>query len=437
GLMTWLQRYHIRYYIQNSIVVLPVLGIAAAIIIAWLLTRIEARLGWQAAFSAGSIQTVIVTFAAAMLTFIVFLSSTLLVAVQLASGQLTPRIIGFVFRDPVTKWTLTTFSFTFTLSLAVLVRIGDTAPLLGSRLAVWSCVGSVCAFFYLIDHIGKALRPSGVLKEIGATGRTVIESVYPRRLVDLPETPRGSPAYLYEEPALTIYSRGGGAVLAFQPEGLLLLAQRANCLIEMVPQVGDFVAIGDPLFRIYQNEKALSVDSVRQCVAVGQERTHEQDPALAFRIIMDIAAKALSPAINDPTTAVLAIDQIHHLLRNVGSRHLDEGVMRDTDGRIRVVYRTPDWEDFVKLATTEFRHFGGSSIQIIRRLRAMLENLIETLPPERTPALRQELDLLRRTAERVFPDPEDWALGADGDSQGLGGCGELRRSRKQVEDAPK
>lgn len=431
--MTWLQRYRIRHYIQNSIVVLPVLGIAAAIVGAWLISRIEATLGWQASFSAASVQTVIVTFAAAMLTFIVFLSSTLLVAVQLASGQLTPRIIAFVFRDPVTKGTLTVFSFTFTLSLAVLVRIGDKAPLLGTRLAVWSCVGSVCAFFYLIDHVGKELRPSGVLKGIGAAGRKVIESVYPRLLVELPETPRAALNVLDEksEP-VTIASPKGGAVLAFDAKGLASLARNADCLIEMVPQVGDFVGVGDPLFRVYRNGRTISADRVRQCLAVGQERTHQQDPALAFRIIIDIASKALSPAINDPTTAVLAIDQIHHLLRNVGSRHLDEGVMKDEGGRVRVVYRTPDWEDFVKLAITELRHFGGSSIQIVRRLRAMLENLIETLPVERTPLLRQELDLLQRTAERLFPDPEDRAMAAAGDSQGLGGSSEWRPSRQRT-----
>ena len=107
----------------------------------------------------------------------------------------------------------------------------------------------------------------------------------------------------------------------------------------------------------------------------------EQDPAFAFRIIVDIASKGLSPAINDPTTAVLAIDQIHHLLRSVGGRHLDEGLAHDRSGSLRLVYRTPDWEDFVYLAVTEIRQFGGTSIQVARRLRAMLENLTDILSP--------------------------------------------------------
>jgi uncharacterized membrane protein len=160
---------------------------------------------------------------------------------------------------------------------------------------------------------------------------------------------------------------------------------------------------------------------LRQSVGFGAERTPEQDPAFAFRIIVDIASKALSPGINDPTTAVLAIDQIHHLLRQVGGRHLDTGLERDAIGRIRLVYRTPDWEDFVHLAVTEIRHFGGVSIQVARRLRAMLEDLIRTLPDERGTLLRQELNLLHRSAERFFSEPEDRVLANVSDFQGVGG----------------
>jgi len=429
--MTWLQRYHIRHYIQNSIVLLPVMGLVAGLIVTWLLHSIEKKMGLQSSFSAEAARMVIGTLAAAMLTFIVFLSSTLLVAVQLASAQLTPRVIAFVFRDPVTKGSLTVFVFTFTLSLAVLLRIEDTVPLVSPKLATWGCVASLCAFFYLIDHVGKFLRPSGVLKEIGAAGGKVIESVYPRLLAEAPETRRAFLDFLDEEPVLTVANPKAGVVLAFDAKGLASVARSAGCLIELVPQVGDFVAAGDPLFRVFQNGKGVSAKRLCHCVAVGQERTQEQDPALAFRIIVDIAAKGLSPAINDPTTAVLAIDQIHHLLRKIGKRRLDEGV-RDEEGRIRLVYRTPDWEDFVELAITEIRQFGGSCIQIVRRLRAMLENLIETLPEERTAPLRRELAVLQRTVDRLFPEPEDRALAAAGDSQGMGGTSEWSHKRTEV-----
>jgi len=192
-------------------------------------------------------------------------------------------------------------------------------------------------------------------------------------------------------------------------------------VVELVPQVGDFVAAESPLFRIFGGQGGPSASALCQSVALGQERTMEQDPAFAFRIIVDIASKGLSPAINDPTTAVLAIDQIHHLLRSVGGRHLDEGLVHDRSGSLRLVYRTPDWEEFVCLAVTEIRHFGGTSIQVARRLRAMLENLAEVLPPECTALLRRELELLHRSAQRSFPEPEDQALAHVSDLQGVGG----------------
>jgi len=422
--MTWLQRYRLRHSIKNSIVVIPVLGIVAALVLTALLSSIERKMGLQSSISPEAARLVIGTLAAAMLTFIVFLCSTLLVAVQLAGAQLTPRVIAFVFRDPVTKASLTVFVFTFTLSLAVLIRIDDTVPLISSKIATWGCVASLCAFFYLIDHVGKYLRPSGVLKEMGDAGQGAIESVYPRLLIEVPKTPHVFFEFHEGVPELTIANPKPGVVLAFDAEGLAALARGADCLIELVPQVGDFIAGGDPLFRVFNSGSNLLANKLCHCVAVGQERTHEQDPALAFRIIVDIAAKGLSPAINDPTTAVLAIDQIHHLLRRVGKRRLDEGVMRDDEGRIRLVYRTPDWEDFVQLAVTEIRQFGGPSIQIARRLRAMLENLIETLSEERTALLRQELALLQRTTQRFFLEPEELALAAAADSQGMGGTSE-------------
>ena len=212
------------------------------------------------------------------------------------------------------------------------------------------------------------------------------------------------------------------------------MAQRADCVIEMVPQVGDFVAIGDPLFRVFQGGAALPPNALRQAVAIGQERTLEQDPTLVFRILVDIASKGLSASINDPTTAVLALDQIHHLLRNVGTRRLDDERVRDVTGRLRLLYRTPDWEDFVHLAVTEIRHFGGESIQVARRLRAMLEDLIQTLPEERSPLLRQELSLLHRSAQRFFVEPEDRVLAEVSDFQGVGSkCGHGPQCRGAAE----
>ena len=134
-------------------------------------------------------------------------------------------------------------------------------------------------------------------------------------------------------------------------------------VIEFMPQVGDFVAADEPLFALYGGASAIADDALHATVAFGTERTLEQDPMFAFRILVDIGLKALSPAINDPTTAVLAIDQVQRLLRVLGRRHLRPDVMLDAAGRPRVIFRTPNWEDFVHVACTEIRACGASNVQ--------------------------------------------------------------------------
>ncbi len=420
--MTWIQRWRLAHYVRHSIWIAPVIGMVAALAAARLLRGFDGA-GRGSALDPETVRTVLATLAASMFTFIVFVSSALLIAVQLASAQLSPRVIPLVFRDPGTRWCLTLFVFTFTLTLAVLVRISTSVPAFAAEVAAYSCLFCLGAFLYLIDHVGRALRPSGALRAVCRIGKDVIHDVYPRRLA-APDEAAPEPARHPGEdrpPTTVVANPWDGVILAFDIRGLVARAVADDSVIELVPQVGDFVAAGEPLFRVWGGREGREQESLVRSVAVGQERTMEQDPTFPFRIMVDIGSKALSPAINDPTTAVLAIDQIHYLLRLVGSRRLEDGFVRDAAGRLRLVYRTPNWEDYVHLAVTEIRHFGKESIQVSRRMRAMLENLIQVLPESRAALLRQELSLLQRTAERTFADPEDRALADISDSQGVGG----------------
>lgn len=180
--MSWLQRYRIRYYIANSVWVLPVLSTLAAIAAVRLLHWIEKDLAWESPVDVDTARAVLGTMAATLFTAIVFICTALLVAVQLASAALTPRIIAVVFRDPVTKFSLTLLVFAFTFSLGALIRIKSTVPLLTAHGSAYGGVVCMAVFFFLIDHLGKSLRPSGALRAVAWLGRQVIESVYPYRL---------------------------------------------------------------------------------------------------------------------------------------------------------------------------------------------------------------------------------------------------------------
>ena len=267
---------------------------------------------------------------------------------------------------------------------------------------------SLVVFLYLIDYAARLLRPVSIVQRVGESGIAVIQSVYPESTTcPRPVESSRRPA----SPDRTVANAGtSGIVLAVDLEGLVAQARHANGMIEFVPQVGDFVAVDEPLFRLYGGASAIDDRQLRAAVALGSERTLEQDPTFAFRILVDIAIKALSPAINDPTTAVLAIDQLHRLLRLVGLRHVSREEICDEAGELRLVFRTPNWEDFVHLTCTEIRHCGAGSIQIMRRMRSMLENLMQTLPPHRHAELRKQLELLDRAIEGHYPLPRTGRL---------------------------
>src|SRR5262249_19885015 len=158
-------------------------------------------------------------------------------------------------------------------------------------------------------------------------------------------------------------------------------ATRTNSVIECAVRVGDFVATGELLFLLRgPGANAIDVRQLEAQVAFGAERTIEQDSTFAFRVIVDIALKALSPAINDPTTAVLATDQLQRWLRMVGNRELREERIIDDDGQLRVIFRTPNWKDFVHLTFSEIRQYGVGSLQVVRRLRAMIDHVSLYVP---------------------------------------------------------
>jgi uncharacterized membrane protein len=432
--MSWLQRYHIKLYLRNSIWVLPLLSIVLALVAVRVLSKIEQTLGWQVDISVDNGRVLISTVASSLFTLVVVVSSALLVAVQLASAQLTPRIIAMVYRTTKLKYILAIFAFSFTFSVATLVRLEQNVPWLTTYASAYGFLFCLGLYLYFVDSIGKMLRPSSALSAVAFEGREVIRTVYPRPLNEQLAAELAPIEILDGTPAQIVTNAVDGVVLAFDIKGLISLAERANCMIELVPEVGDFIAQGDPMFRVFGGPQ-LPADRLRESVALGQERNMEQDPMFGFRITVDIASKALSPAINDPTTAVLAIDQLHHLLRDVGSRYLAEGHEKDQHGAVRLVYRTPYWDDFVRVAVTEVRQYGRDSVQVMRRLRAMLENLIETLPERRTPLLRKELELLTSSSQRTFADREDQILAEISDLQGLGGGQHGKRKRELIQVA--
>jgi uncharacterized membrane protein len=420
--MSWHQSYHRRQLLSSSLWLLPLLGMVLALLVAPVFRWLDWRTQWTLFhFTPDGARAVLGAFSASMLTFFVFVLSSMIIVVQLASAQLTPRIIAMAFAMRQVMVTLGIFTFAYTYTLAALGRVVDAVPQLPVAIAVVANLVSIIVFVRFVHHFGMAMRPISVLQSVGHDARTVIESVHPDPY-DGAQKPTPRTLTTLATPARIIeYAGAAGVVQAFSTADIVEVARRGEAAIEMIPQVGDFIAGGDPLFRVAPERSPVDVKALQQCVAIGSERTMEQDPRFAFRIMVDIANKALSPAINDPTTAVLALDQLHRLLLYVGGRRLHSGEVRDADGTLRLLYKTPDWPDYVLLAASEIRCYGTGSIQVARRLRAMLEHLLRTLPEARREALQQELLMLQESVERGFSDLRERRMAGVSDMQGVGG----------------
>ncbi len=232
---------------------------------------------------------------------------------------------------------------------------------------------------------------------------------------------RSEPADLGPVTQTLIYSGEPRVIARFDISALVRLAQSAErgCVDRMRCRrdlVEDAV-----LLRVYGSGQRLPEQVLMRAIRLATSRTFEQDPKYAIRLLVDIAIRALSPAINDPTTAVQALDQIEDLLRRLGRRQLDAGYARDATGTIRVTFPVPTWQDYLSLSFDEIRQFGATSVQVVRRLRSALVGLGDTITVEdRRNAVLQYLDHLNRGVGRSAFDDQDQAAALLEDRQGLG-----------------
>ncbi|MEM5341341.1 DUF2254 domain-containing protein [Paraburkholderia azotifigens] len=457
-------------YARSSLWIVPILALVAGMA----LKRIAEYLGgWLTAYhgvdlahgflavNAEEAHSILDRIFTLNLSCLVFSFGSLLVAIQVAGGQYTPRIIATtLLRDNVIRWIVGLFVFSLLWTHRTMAELGQSAavPQLQVFLATVIGLASLVAFILLIDYSARLMRPVSLIGRVADQGFAVIRHIYP---CAFPEgdgsAPSGTPESVQRtkqaqalcsggkrtstDPSnsrrVVVYRGRSGVVLAVNLQGLAREAERLGCVIEFAVQVGDFIATDEPLFYIYEASGAITDAAERRLhhfVALGTERTMEQDPMFAFRIEVDIALKALSPAINDPTTAVLAIDQLHRLLRVVGKQSLINRTVNDERGQPRVLFRTPGWSDYVHISCREIRQYGAGSLQIERRLRAMIENLMKTLPASRHPALRRELELLDAAILREHMFDEDMQLARIPDTQGLGGASEATvQSKAELE----
>jgi uncharacterized membrane protein len=344
------------------------------------------------------------------------------VMVQFSAMAYSPRLSLWVARDRVMWHSMGVFTATFLYSMASIAWVdryqSGRVPLFSALIVLLLLIASVAMFIALVERI-SLLQIHRMLSFTGDQGREVVESMYPP--LEAPPSVAKPEEYRRLPVKQTLFHTGRPVVIqAIDEVKLEALAEAAGGVVEVVSAVGDTVVEGTVLLHVHATSEGIDEETLREAFFMGGQRTFDQDPKYAIRLLVDIAIRALSPAINDPTTAVQALDQIEDLLGRLGRRRLEIGAVRDNQGNLRLVTPHPSWENFVALAFDEIRVYGAGSVQVMRRMKALAGDLMDYLPEERHKPLLAQQKRLNATIARTFETAEEKREASVEDRQGLG-----------------
>ncbi len=420
--LAWARRFRLRQRLKGSLWFVPLLGgvlgglLAAADV--KLETVVSVPPAWR--YSAETASGALTAIVGAMVGLFGFVVTISVLVVQMATGTLSPRFMRLWYRDRLQKLVLATFLGTVTFAFYLLRRVtSDTVPNLGITLAGIGFGGSLVLLLLYLDRFAHNLRPVGVAAMVGRWGLREAQTAAARSRTR--DSTAANPMH-GQTPTMVVGMRERGAVLAINVRGLVDVSTKYDCVVGLRCSVGDFVQEASPVMNVYATDRSPDAGNLVGMIALGTERSIEDDPAFALRIMVDIAIRALSPAVNDPTTGVQMINYIEALMRGLAP-FLDANdhiVLTDEADNVRVVVPARTFEDYLKLAVTEIREYGGASMQICRRLTAMLEPLLDIVSASSRPPVEAELSRLDHGISARFT-VEDQALARRGDRQGIGG----------------
>jgi uncharacterized membrane protein len=350
----------------------------------------------------------LVAVGAGFVPFIGIVFSLLFLVVEFAATAFTPRLN--LFRDAPIVWhAFSFFTAVIAFSFTAAFQIGSdpqTTALVPVFLGI-AVLGAITLLRVLQTAAFRSIQLASVLQQLADRGRDVIDGFYPQGLAATAATRRTSQPS--ESPAAELTS-GGGDVLwpgrasilqTLDVPRLVHLAERDDSLIQVCVAPGQTIAERSRVAVVHGAHGPTDHD-VLQTLSVGPERTFDQDPALALRVLADIALKALSPAVNDPTTAVQTLDTIDGLLRVLVQRDLAVEQVDGSDGALRLVLKLASWDDYLGVALDEIISVGLGSILVRRRVRLLLEGLLSLAPPPHRGPIEIRLEsvsALRSSAE--------------------------------------
>ena len=430
-----------REAVRTQLWPLPTIGVVAAVALGVGLPRLDGHVdshlpAWSGQYlfggDADAARTVLDAVAGSLITVTSLTFSLTVVTLQLASGQFSPRLLRTFTRDLFVQATLALFLATFTYALTVLRTVrtaGDDQALFVPRLSVTLgfvlAVASVLGLVLFLAHLARQIRVETMLRNVHADATDTANRV-------LEEAASAGSAYRpLPSPPLTAHlvaAPGSGFLVGVNATALLAAAVDADAIIVLDPHPGDSLVEGTPIAWIWPRpprdfdpqQQAKLIDCVGEAVSVGFERTSNQDIAFGLRQLTDVANKALSPGINDPTTAVHALGHSAALLCEIADRAFGAMVLTDADDVVRVVLRRPELADLLELAISQPRRYGAGDPTVLAQIYVLLRQLAWCAPADQGGVILAQLDRLDATAATQDFDTTEQAQ--------LAACGRLVRS---------
>jgi uncharacterized membrane protein len=342
-----------------------------------------------------SVREMLVAVGAAFVPFIGIIYSLLFLVVQFGTTTFTPRLN--LFRDAPIVWhgfSFFTGVIVFAFTAALAIGKDDQTTLLLPIAVIVLVLVAIGMFRTLQSAAFTSIQLAATLAAVARRGRQVVDGVYPDPF-DGATSEDGAPSGVRPTNGRDVLWPGRPATLqAIDIPRLMHAAQRTDAVIEVCVWPGDVLPEQSRVGVIHGGDQLEERELIR-ALQVGIERTFDQDPGLALRVLADIALRALSPAVNDPTTAVQALDQTDGLLRVIVNRELAVGTICSTNGEARVLLQPASFDDYVGIALDETIEASAPHAQVRRRVVRLLTDLAVIAPPARRASLDMRLERIR------------------------------------------
>ncbi len=439
--MNLLGRRRVRWdYLRGALWVLPSLSIVLFLAAGALLSHVsvdEDSPLWRLVFqgTADDARQLLIVVSATMITVTGLVFGLTVVALQIAAGQYSPRLLRNFMRDRGTQLVLSVFVGAFAYSTAGLYTVGVRhvgQQVFVPRLAVSGSlalgVASVGVLVYFIHHLAHSIQIDTIMSDIERETQHVIDDLYPEPFRALePEDRCPDPP-----PWAAVLPAGrSGYIQAVEPEALVATAARYDLVVRLAKRVGDHVVAGTPIAWAWRPsadptppEPGLLGAALGDAVHVGFERTMLQDVLFGLRRLVDIGNKALSPAVNDPYTAIQAVHHLTVLMCLLARRRLGDRLHHDEQGTLRVAVPLPTFDDYLVRSTAQIRRSGAGEPALARSLIELLGDVgASTVSEQRRAACARHIWLVLEDAKRETAQPADMdAVLADG-TAALGALG--------------